>query len=66
MNIVQKMNFNVTNHTHGKISVVWMGGPEHIFSVAPASVDIAPLSAAPFTVTFKPVSLIVHCILFFR
>ena len=45
---------NVTNHTKGKVTVVWMGDSSHVFSVSPISTDLPPEASAAFTISFKP------------
>ncbi|PIK59519.1 putative coiled-coil domain-containing protein [Apostichopus japonicus] len=51
---VEQRTINVTNHTKGKITVVWMGESDHIFSVTPTSSDVPPLKMTSFRVSFKP------------
>ncbi|KAH9495755.1 Cilia- and flagella-associated protein 65 [Bulinus truncatus] len=45
---------NITNHTRGKVTVQWNGDQSHIFSVSPNCLDIPPLKACSFRVTFRP------------
>ncbi|XP_013095381.2 cilia- and flagella-associated protein 65-like isoform X1 [Biomphalaria glabrata] len=45
---------NITNHTRGKVTVQWNGDQSHIFSVSPNVLDIPPLKACSFRVTFRP------------
>ncbi|XP_013412505.1 cilia- and flagella-associated protein 65-like [Lingula anatina] len=52
--VTEQKSFNITNHTKGKVTVQWMGGEDHVFSVVPSSMDIPPLKACSFRVNFKP------------
>ncbi|KAM4608647.1 cilia- and flagella-associated protein 65 [Polymixia lowei] len=44
----------VTNHTKGKISLVWTVAPDSTFSVSPVSCDLGPLKSTSFRVTYDP------------
>lgn len=54
MRSIEQKTVNLTNHTTGKITVVWTGGPSHVFSVSPDTMDIPPLKSCAFCITFKP------------
>ncbi|ELU10422.1 hypothetical protein CAPTEDRAFT_209666 [Capitella teleta] len=54
LNNVEQQFINVTNHTKGKITVVWMGDVNHPFFVSPSEMDIPPQKSSSFTITFKP------------
>ncbi|KAL4217273.1 hypothetical protein ACF0H5_023724 [Mactra antiquata] len=45
---------NLTNHTKGKITIQWIGGPDKTFSVTPETIDIPPLKSCSFQVKFRP------------
>lgn len=51
---VEQKTVNITNHTKGKISCVWMKDAKGIFSVSPEECDILPLKTASFRLTFRP------------
>ncbi|XP_072031285.1 cilia- and flagella-associated protein 65-like [Amphiura filiformis] len=51
---IEQKTLNITNHTKGKITIVWMGNDSHVFSVTPTTCDIPPLKMSSFRVTFKP------------
>uniref|UniRef100_A0A670JW35 Cilia and flagella associated protein 65 n=1 Tax=Podarcis muralis TaxID=64176 RepID=A0A670JW35_PODMU len=51
---VQPLPFCVTNHTKGKITVIWTNKPHSPFQVLPEICDIPPLKTMAFHVTFKP------------
>ncbi|XP_074643169.1 cilia- and flagella-associated protein 65-like [Tubulanus polymorphus] len=51
---IEPKSICLTNHTKGKITVTWMGGPDHVFSVQPQTMDIPPLKSASFRISFKP------------
>ncbi|KAL5489479.1 hypothetical protein EMCRGX_G018573 [Ephydatia muelleri] len=45
---------NVTNHTNGIVTCVWMPGPGEPFRVVPEERDIPAGTTASFTITFRP------------
>ncbi|XP_031446362.1 cilia- and flagella-associated protein 65 isoform X1 [Phasianus colchicus] len=47
----------VTNHTKGKITVVWTPSHGSAFQVTPESCDIPPLKSSAFRVLFQPTQL---------
>lgn len=51
---VEQKTVNITNHTKGKITCMWMKDTKGIFSVSPDEADILPLKTASFRVTFRP------------
>ncbi|XP_014674657.1 PREDICTED: coiled-coil domain-containing protein 108-like isoform X2 [Priapulus caudatus] len=51
---IEPKGMTVTNHTKSKITCIWMGSPDHAFSVTPRRCDIPPLKSSSFWVTFKP------------
>ncbi|KAL9957579.1 hypothetical protein ACROYT_G034498 [Oculina patagonica] len=51
---VEQKTVNITNHTKGKITCMWMKDTKGIFSVSPEECDILPLKTASFRVTFRP------------
>ncbi|XP_070771214.1 cilia- and flagella-associated protein 65 [Enoplosus armatus] len=48
---------SITNHTRGKLSLVWTAAQDSPFSVSPSSCDLAPLKSTSFRVTFDPKQL---------
>lgn len=51
---VEQKTVNITNHTKGKITCMWMKDAKGIFCVSPEECDILPLKTASFRVTFRP------------
>ncbi|XP_051260176.1 cilia- and flagella-associated protein 65 isoform X3 [Dicentrarchus labrax] len=45
---------SITNHTRGKLSLVWTVPQDSPFSVAPLAFDLAPLKSTSFRVTYDP------------
>ncbi|XP_060587307.1 cilia- and flagella-associated protein 65-like isoform X2 [Ruditapes philippinarum] len=54
LRVIEDKILNLTNHTKGKVTVQWIGGPEKTFSVTPEVIDIPPLKSCAFQVKFKP------------
>lgn len=54
LRVIEDKILNLTNHTKGKITVQWVGGPEKMFSVTPQVIDVPPLKSCSFHVKFKP------------
>ncbi|XP_069108657.1 cilia- and flagella-associated protein 65-like isoform X1 [Argopecten irradians] len=52
--LVEDKLLNITNHTHGKVTVQWIGGSDKTFYVTPLVMDIPPLKTCAFQVSFKP------------
>ncbi|XP_006820550.2 cilia- and flagella-associated protein 65-like [Saccoglossus kowalevskii] len=52
--LIEPRTIHATNHTKGKVTVVWMTNTENVFSVTPATCDIPPLKTFSFQVAFKP------------
>ncbi|XP_069010849.1 cilia- and flagella-associated protein 65 [Embiotoca jacksoni] len=48
---------SITNHTRGKLSLLWTVAKESPFSVSPSSCDLAPLKSTSFRVTYDPKQL---------
>ncbi|KAL6100579.1 cfap65 [Pungitius sinensis] len=48
---------SITNHTGGKLSLVWTAGRDSPFTVSPLSCDLAPLKSTSFRVTYDPKQL---------
>ncbi|XP_054471804.1 cilia- and flagella-associated protein 65 [Anoplopoma fimbria] len=48
---------SITNHTRGKLSLVWTAAQDSPFTVSPASCDLAPLKSTSFRVTYDPKQL---------
>ncbi|KAK5861375.1 hypothetical protein PBY51_022778 [Eleginops maclovinus] len=48
---------SITNHTRGKLSLVWTAGEDSPFSVSPSSCDLPPLKSTSFRVTYDPKQL---------
>uniref|UniRef100_UPI0037E8BD37 cilia- and flagella-associated protein 65 n=1 Tax=Semicossyphus pulcher TaxID=241346 RepID=UPI0037E8BD37 len=48
---------SITNHTKGKLSLVWTVAKGSPFSVSPSSCDLAPLKSTSFRVNFDPKQL---------
>uniref|UniRef100_A0A3Q3G6B8 CFAP65 fourth Ig-like domain-containing protein n=1 Tax=Labrus bergylta TaxID=56723 RepID=A0A3Q3G6B8_9LABR len=45
---------SITNHTRGKLSLVWTSARDSPFSVSPLLCDLAPLKSTSFRVNFDP------------
>lgn len=54
---VEPLPLSLTNHTNGKITVIWTNKPTSPFQVTPESCDISPLKSMAFRVTFQPSQL---------
>ncbi|XP_068102097.1 cilia- and flagella-associated protein 65 isoform X2 [Hyperolius riggenbachi] len=50
----EALPLSLTNHTKGKVSVVWTCKPDSPFWVSPERVDIPPLKSTAFRVVFLP------------
>nr|XP_046260401.1 cilia- and flagella-associated protein 65 isoform X2 [Scatophagus argus] len=48
---------SITNHTKGKLSLVWTAAQDSPFSVSPFSCDLAPLKSTSFRVNYDPKQL---------
>ncbi|XP_073329268.1 cilia- and flagella-associated protein 65 [Pagrus major] len=48
---------SITNHTRGKLSLVWTAVQDSPFSVSPSSCDLAPLKSTSFRVNYDPKQL---------
>ncbi|XP_059199527.1 cilia- and flagella-associated protein 65 [Centropristis striata] len=48
---------SITNHTRGKLRLVWTAAQDSPFSVSPSSCDLAPLKSTSFRVTYDPKQL---------
>uniref|UniRef100_A0A8C3A3Z7 Si:ch1073-349o24.2 n=1 Tax=Cyclopterus lumpus TaxID=8103 RepID=A0A8C3A3Z7_CYCLU len=48
---------SITNHTRGKLSLVWTVAQDSPFTVSPSSCDLAPLKTTSFRVTYDPKQL---------
>ncbi|XP_040912258.1 cilia- and flagella-associated protein 65 [Toxotes jaculatrix] len=48
---------SITNHTRGKLSLVWTVAQDSPFTVSPSSCDLAPLKSTSFRVTYDPKQL---------
>ncbi|XP_036966082.1 cilia- and flagella-associated protein 65 isoform X1 [Acanthopagrus latus] len=48
---------SITNHTRGKLSLVWTPAQDSPFSVSPSSCDLAPLKSTSFRVNYDPKQL---------
>ncbi|XP_056292370.1 cilia- and flagella-associated protein 65 [Pseudoliparis swirei] len=48
---------SITNHTRGKLSLVWTAAQDSPFTVSPSSCDLAPLKSTSFRVTYDPKQL---------
>lgn len=44
----------LSNHTKGKLSLVWTPAPNSPFSVTPSSCDLGPLKSTAFRVSYTP------------
>ncbi|XP_063144976.1 cilia- and flagella-associated protein 65 [Candoia aspera] len=51
---IEPLPFCVTNHTKGKVTVIWTRKPESPFQVIPESCDIPSLKNMAFFITFRP------------
>ncbi|XP_029315132.1 LOW QUALITY PROTEIN: cilia- and flagella-associated protein 65 [Cottoperca gobio] len=47
----------ITNHTRGKLGLVWTAAQDSPFTVSPSSCDLAPLKSTSFRVTYDPKQL---------
>ncbi|NXU55104.1 CFA65 protein, partial [Turnix velox] len=54
---VETLPLCVTNHTKGKITVVWTPSHGSAFKVSPEICDIPPLKSSAFRVFFQPIQL---------
>lgn len=54
---VEPLPLCVTNHTKGKITVVWTPNDSSAFQVNPKICDIPPLKSSAFRVLFQPTQL---------
>ncbi|XP_056308541.1 cilia- and flagella-associated protein 65-like, partial [Danio aesculapii] len=45
---------SITNHTKGKICLMWSPGAKSPFSISPLSCDLGPLKTTAFRVTYSP------------
>ncbi|XP_044073745.1 cilia- and flagella-associated protein 65 isoform X2 [Siniperca chuatsi] len=48
---------SITNHTRGKLSLVWTAVQDSPFTVSPSSCNLAPLKSTSFRVTYDPKQL---------
>ncbi|KAK2906267.1 cilia- and flagella-associated protein 65 [Channa argus] len=48
---------SITNHTRGKLRVVWTVAQDSPFAVSPSACDLAPLKSTSFGVTYDPKQL---------
>ncbi|KAG7330997.1 hypothetical protein KOW79_004966 [Hemibagrus wyckioides] len=44
----------ITNHTKGKLSLLWTPAPDSPFSITPLTCDLSPLKSTVFIVTYAP------------
>ncbi|XP_070694450.1 cilia- and flagella-associated protein 65 [Pempheris klunzingeri] len=54
---ISPQSVSITNHTKGKVRLVWTAAQDSPFSVSPSSCDLAPLNTTSFTVTYDPKQL---------
>ncbi|KAH0621232.1 hypothetical protein JD844_022312 [Phrynosoma platyrhinos] len=54
---VEPLPLCVTNHTKGKVTVIWTKKTDSPFQVIPESCDIPPLKTMAFRITFQPPQL---------
>ncbi|XP_062972842.1 cilia- and flagella-associated protein 65 [Elgaria multicarinata webbii] len=54
---IEPLPLCVTNHTKGKITVIWTNKPDSPFQVIPESCDIPALKNMAFRITFQPPQL---------
>lgn len=47
-------SLTLTNHTKGKLCLLWTSSPDSPFSVAPATCELGPLKTTDFRVTYSP------------
>uniref|UniRef100_A0A672SHX6 Uncharacterized protein n=1 Tax=Sinocyclocheilus grahami TaxID=75366 RepID=A0A672SHX6_SINGR len=45
---------SITNHTKGKICLIWTHGAESPYSISPLSCELGPLKSTAFRVTYSP------------
>ncbi|KAI3356474.1 hypothetical protein L3Q82_017688, partial [Scortum barcoo] len=48
---------SITNHTRGKLSLVWTAAKDSPFTISPALCELAPLKSTSFRVTYDPKQL---------
>ncbi|XP_028250251.1 cilia- and flagella-associated protein 65 isoform X2 [Parambassis ranga] len=48
---------SITNHSSGKLGLVWTVSQDSPFSISPSSCDLAPLKSTSFRVTYDPKEL---------
>uniref|UniRef100_A0A8C5SG10 Cilia and flagella associated protein 65 n=1 Tax=Laticauda laticaudata TaxID=8630 RepID=A0A8C5SG10_LATLA len=51
---IEPLPFSVTNHTKGKVTVIWTRKPHSPFQVMPEGCDIPSLKSMAFRITFQP------------
>ncbi|XP_078260484.1 cilia- and flagella-associated protein 65 [Rhinoraja longicauda] len=51
---VVPLPLSMTNHTRGKITVLWVTLPGSVFTVMPSTIDIPPLKNMAFRIHFAP------------
>nr|XP_060629252.1 cilia- and flagella-associated protein 65 [Anolis sagrei ordinatus] len=54
---IEPLPLSVTNHTKGKVTVIWTKKPSSPFQAIPESCDIPPLKTMAFRITFQPTQL---------
>lgn len=54
---VDPLPLSLTNHTKGKITVIWTNKTESPFQVIPECCDVPPLKSMAFRITFQPPQL---------
>ncbi|KAM5125300.1 cilia- and flagella-associated protein 65, partial [Mantella aurantiaca] len=53
----EPLPLSLTNHTKGKVTVIWTSKAHSSFRVTPEVTDIPPLKSAAFRVTFSPTQI---------
>ncbi|XP_072436052.1 cilia- and flagella-associated protein 65 [Chiloscyllium punctatum] len=54
LNQINPLPLSMTNHTKGKVTVLWTSPPGSIFTVVPQTIDIPPLKSMAFRIYFTP------------
>ncbi|KAI1899114.1 hypothetical protein AGOR_G00058210 [Albula goreensis] len=50
----RSLPLSITNHTKGRLTLVWTSAPDSPFSISPTSCELSPLKSTSFRVTYTP------------
>ncbi|KAG8550494.1 hypothetical protein GDO81_025000, partial [Engystomops pustulosus] len=56
-NSQEPLPLSLTNHTRGKVTVIWTCKPNRSFQITPERTEIPPLKSMAFRVVFKPAQI---------